>query len=198
MNDNLNVFNVNVIGERSIYFSGEIDSASISRANCELLKMIHKIVTQAKLIKNFEPGHINLFIESFGGSLDDSWAIIDVILKSPIPIYTYAMGMAESGGLKMFLAGDKRYVMDHSLLMFHELSAYSEGKFADIHEYHEYLAKEQEKIDKYILERTKMKKKQLEDIKKSKEDFYMNPKEAIDLGFATDIFSFDNWDDIIC
>ncbi|MBO7695931.1 MAG: ATP-dependent Clp protease proteolytic subunit [Methanobrevibacter sp.] len=198
MNDNLNIFNVNVIGERSLYFSGEIDSNSIARTNCELLKMISKIIMQAKVIKNFEPGHINLFIESFGGSLDDSWALIDIILNSPIPIYTYALGMAESGGLKIFLAGDKRFVMEHSLLMFHELSACSEGKFADIHEYHEYLAKEQEKIDKYILERTKMKKKQLEEIKKSKEDFYMCPQEALDLGFATNMFSLDNWDDIVC
>lgn len=194
MEENTSVY---TIGDRNIYLSGEINTKSTSEVITKLMATITNITNQACVIRDYEIGHINLFIQSQGGSIHDMWALIDLMMSSPIPIYTYAVGLTASAALKIFLAGAVRFVMPNSVLMYHELSAGNSGKLQNVTEWQDYLEKEQEKVEKFVRMRTHLKPKKLKEIKEKKLDYYIYPDEAIELGFATNKFECPDWGEII-
>lgn len=194
MEENANVY---TIGDRNIYLSGEINTKSTSEVITKLMATITNITNQASLIRDYEVGHINIFIQSQGGSIHDMWALIDLMMSSPIPIYTYAVGLTASAALKIFLAGAVRFVLPNSVLMYHELSAGNSGKLQNVAEWQDYLKKEQEKVEEFVKMRTHLKPKKLKEIKEKKLDYYIYPDEAIELGFATNKFECKDWGDII-
>lgn len=65
---------------------------------------------------------IDVKINSGGGNVLDGFAIIDSILNSKIPVYTYNVGIAASIASLIFLAGRKRLMNDYSMLMIHNPS----------------------------------------------------------------------------
>lgn len=194
MEENANVY---TIGDRNIYLSGEINTKSTSEVITKLMATITNITNQASLIRDYKVGHINIFIQSQGGLIHDMWALIDLMMSSPIPIYTYAVGLTASAALKIFLAGAVRFVMPNSVLMYHELSAGNSGKLQNVTEWQDYLEKEQEKVEKFVKMRTHLKSKKLKEIKEKKLDYYIYPDEAIELGFATNKFECPDWGEII-
>lgn len=194
MEENANVY---TIGDRNIYLSGEINTKSTSEVITKLIATITNITNQARVIRDYEVGHINIFIQSQGGSIHDMWALIDLMMSSPVPIYTYAVGLTASAALKIFLAGAVRFVLPNSVLMYHELSAGNSGKLQNVAEWQDYLEKEQEKVEKFVKMRTHLKPKKLKEIKEKKLDYYIYPDEAIELGFATDKFECPDWGEII-
>lgn len=194
MEENTNVY---TIGDRNIYLSGEINTKSTSEVITKLMATITNITNQARVIRDYEVGHINIFIQSQGGSIHDMWALIDLMMSSPVPIYTYAVGLTASAALKIFLAGAVRFVLPNSVLMYHELSAGNSGKLQNVTEWQDYLEKEQEKVENFVKMRTHLKPKKLKEIKEKKLDYYIYPDEAIELGFATDKFECPDWGEII-
>ena len=194
MEENTNVY---TIGDRNIYLSGEINTKSTSEVITKLMATITNITNQARVIRDYEVGHINIFIQSQGGSIHDMWALIDLMMSSPVPIYTYAVGLTASAALKIFLAGAVRFVLPNSVLMYHELSAGNSGKLQNVAEWQDYLKKEQEKVENFVKMRTHLKPKKLKEIKEKKLDYYIYPDEAIELGFATNKFECPDWGEII-
>lgn len=191
MNDTNNVY---AIGERTIYISGEINECNVSQVNAKLIEFITNILVYQNSIKNAKVGHINLCIESTGGNVDDMWALIDLILTSPVPIYTYAFGVVSSSALMIFLSGNRRFVSPHTTLMLHELScAFHSNKTNAIQEWSKMITNEQDKMDNLILCKTKLTKKKLKEIKARKQDYYFSAKEAVELSFADAIFMPTDW-----
>lgn len=193
-NEGLSVY---TIGDRNIYLAGDIDTGSVSEVNTKMIAALTNLTAQAAAFRDYDIGHINIFIQSGGGAIHDMWGLIDMMLSSPIPIYTYAIGLAASAALKIFLAGSVRYVLPHATLMYHDLSAGNNGKLQDIEEWKDYLKIEQQKIEDYVKTRTFMKTKQLKEIREKKLDFYMDADKAIELGFATNKFGCSDWGDIL-
>lgn len=68
---------------------------------------------------NHDP--IELYINSPGGSIDDGFALIDLMRNVKSPIHTIAQGTVASMATLIFLAGNKRYAYNHSVLMLHDL-----------------------------------------------------------------------------
>ena len=193
-NEGLSVY---TIGDRNIYLAGDIDTGSVSEVNTKMIAALNNITSQAAVFRDYDIGHINIFIQSGGGSIHDMWGLVDMMLSSPIPIYTYAVGLTASAALKIFLAGSVRYVFPHATLMYHDLSAANNGKLQDLEEWKDYLKIEQTKIEEFVKTRTFMKAKQLREIREKKLDFYMNADQAVDLGFATNKFDCASWGDIL-
>lgn len=65
--------------------------------------------------------HINLYIQSQGGSLLPTLAIVDEIKNSKIPIWTHIRGYAASAATLISVAGAKRLMYNHSLMMIHNV-----------------------------------------------------------------------------
>ena len=75
-----------------------------------------------------------LMICSEGGSVEDAFALIDVMKASAIPIKTVGLGCIASSGLMIFLAGHKgrRILTPNTSILSHQYSNYHEGKHHEL------------------------------------------------------------------
>ena len=92
--------------------------------------------------RDWERKPIKLFINSFGGSVYDGLAIVDIIKQSKTPVHTISIGSSMSMGFWIYLAGHKRYVGEHTTLMFHDISTWVGDKSEHL---------KQETLDDYII-----------------------------------------------
>jgi ATP-dependent Clp protease protease subunit len=75
-----------------------------------------------------------LMICSEGGSIEDAFALIDVMKASSIPIKTVGLGCIASSGLMIFLAGHvgRRILTPNTSILSHQYSNYHEGKHHEL------------------------------------------------------------------
>jgi ATP-dependent Clp protease protease subunit len=156
---------------RHIYLFDEIGPDSSE----EFIKKLHYLEKKSK-----KP--ITVFINSPGGGCADGFAVIDALLLSKCLIITVAIGEICSMAPGIFIAGKRRYVTEHTFIMFHPITTYN----SDYIQFAKSALKNAEKIeemyDKYILERTKMPKRLLQSAKNK--EVWLNSKEAIEYGIA--------------
>lgn len=169
---------------RTFYLFDEVDNTSISAIYATMMKIIIYDDLMADELKEYERPPIKFFINSHGGNLCDMWALVDIMLNSNTPIYTYCTGYAESAGLKIFLAGHKRFVTRHATLMYHQLSAWPAGKYQDLHENQKELEWHQNAIEDYVCNRTKIKQSKLKEVREKKQDWCIHANDAVKLGIA--------------
>ena len=77
------------IDSRVFYLSDYVDNESVGRLVFNILCEIKKDDDSDKKEKDFKREPIKLYINYYGGSVYDMWGLIDVILNSKTPIYTY-------------------------------------------------------------------------------------------------------------
>ena len=130
---------------------------------------------------------IILDISSFGGIVYSGLTLVSTIEQSITPIITRVNGYAMSMGLIIFLAGHERYMSRHASIMYHQISSGIIGKLKDQEEDLEISKDLQNHLEEYVIERTNLKKKDLKKIYDSKQDYYINAKEALVFGIATKI-----------
>ena len=109
---------------RIFYVDFEIDSETGTDKDLTLITktIIEMNIEEANIPeKDLKP--ITIFVNSYGGDLDVSLNLADVIMASRIPIITVAMGVAMSAGFIIFLSGTRRYVFNHTNLLIHSGSA---------------------------------------------------------------------------
>lgn len=172
---------------RTIIFTNDVELNDVG----EVLKALTDINTSdnknEKKKRNFKRKPIKFYIESYGGDIYAMWAIIDSILASKTPVYTYCHGTCMSAGLKIFLAGEKRFASKHATFMFHSLIGWNCGKIQDLRENQKQYERLQDMINEYVSDRTKYSKKKLEEIVKNKTDLYLDIEEAKTQGVVTDV-----------
>ena len=171
---------------RIVYISGDINDMEISSVCASLLEILAEDNTKEKKERKYKRKPIKIYVQSFGGSIYDMWALIDIMLKSKTPIYTYCTGYAMSAGFKIFLAGHKRFMSEHATLMYHQLSSLLYGKYKDMKEEMGNLDQMQKEIEEYVMSRSKVSKKKLNYVRENKKDWFINLEEALKYGFATD------------
>ena len=142
---------------------------------------------QYKKVRNFKRKPIKIFIESYGGDVYAMWAIIGAIQNSKATIYTYCRGACMSAGLKIYLAGKKRFASEQSTFMFHSISQWTGGKMEDLRVNQTQLEVLQKRINDYVSSRTKLTKKELDEMIKSNVEHYFDAKKAYELGIVTDM-----------
>lgn len=126
--------------------------------------------------------HINLHINSYGGSASDAFNLHDYIKKSPIPIYTYVEGIAASAATLISVAGKRRYMTSNSLLMIHQLSSWFGGKYDEFNDEKANLDLYMDIIKKIYIENTKLKKAELNRL--LKRDIYLPIEKCLEYGFV--------------
>ena len=129
LNNNNTNNNINKTSTSNIYFNGELNEESCLKLSQSIIK------NKINLLNNKDKGdHINLYIQSPGGSLLPTLAVVDDIINSEVPIYTYVRGYAASAATLLSVVGSKRYIYNHSLMMIHsvktsqEITSYNEAK----------------------------------------------------------------------
>jgi ATP-dependent Clp protease protease subunit len=114
-----------LLENRTHFLSGEIDEENIEKC----IKWI--------LYENFNATSIRpltLYINSTGGDLYSSFALIDVMKHSVHPIHVIGVGSVMSAALLIFASGEKghRYAMSHTSFMCHQYSDEMQGKHHDL------------------------------------------------------------------
>jgi ATP-dependent Clp protease, protease subunit len=133
---------------------------------------------------------LTLYINSDGGSLQDAFALIDVMRKSKKPVMTIGLGSICSSAFMIFAAGAKghRYISPTASIMCHQYSDGLTGKYHDI----KATAKEHELINKRMVDLLKESTELNTTLIKRKllppSDAYFTAEELIELGVADHIF----------
>lgn len=173
--------------KRLFYISNEVDNETIGKTAFNLLFLLQSDDERESKEKEFKREPIKIYINSFGGSVYDMWALIDIIQNSKTPIHTYCTGYAMSAACKIFLAGHKRFISKHATLLYHQMGCWVGGKYQDGVESMEQMTYFQNMIEEYVASRTKMTMDELKKIRETKLDYYIHPDDAIRLGFADEL-----------
>jgi ATP-dependent Clp protease protease subunit len=122
---------------------------------------------------------IKLYINSYGGDVYQFFGLIDVILASKTPVYTYTLGAAMSCALLVALAGHKRFAYKHSTFMYHQISLGEWDVAKNLEEDLIETKRLHKLIEELVLDKTTITKKQIEDVHNHKRDWYISPGEAL-------------------
>jgi len=113
-----------LLENRIVFLIGEI---SYQRAAEVIMKMLY--------LDNLKRGtEISLYVNSPGGSVDDTMAVYDTIRFVGSPVATYCIGRAQSGAAIVLAAGTKgrRFALPHAKVMLHQPWGGVSGQAADI------------------------------------------------------------------
>ena len=113
-----------LLENRIVFLIGEI---SYARAAEVIMKMLY--------LDNLKRAtEISLYINSPGGSVDDTMAIYDTIRFVSASVATYCIGRAQSGAAVILAAGTKgkRHALPHAKVMLHQPWGGITGQAADI------------------------------------------------------------------
>ena len=160
-----------------IYLSGRLDSAA-AQTVCE--KIIEINVAG-------EIDHIQMIINSHGGSCTEGFAIIDIMEWSRIPIYTAGIGLIASMGLLVFMTGSRgrRVITPRTSILSHRFSGIADGNHSQL------LAGRKEEdlmhkriVDHYLQYSGIDKQDTLEQNLLRDVDTWLSPEEALRFGLA--------------
>jgi ATP-dependent protease ClpP protease subunit len=98
----------------NIYFTGGLNDETCFKLTEALMHHRNQALSNDKY-----PPYINLYIQSPGGSLLPTLAVVDEIKNLGIPVYTYIRGYAASAATLLSVAGTQRFMYKHSLAMIH-------------------------------------------------------------------------------
>lgn len=172
---------------RIIYFSDDVWHDTVGIACATLLSIIGSDNKKDEEQKDYKREPIKLYIHSYGGEVYDMWGLIDIIRESKTPIYTYCTGYAMSAGFKIFLAGHKRFCTKHATFMYHQMGCYRSGKYQDLVEDREEMDYLNKQNEDYVLERTKITRGYIDEVRQKKKDVYIHAEEALKLGIVDEI-----------
>ncbi|HZH59581.1 MAG TPA: ATP-dependent Clp protease proteolytic subunit, partial [Metabacillus sp.] len=137
-------------------------------------------------IKDYESQPIEIFINSVGGSATAGFAIIGAMELSAVPIITYGMGLVASMALGIFVAGHRRLAYRLARFMYHSVSYGMEGQIKDHDDMRNEVGILQEMYDS-LFSSTKLSRSQMDEIQRSKRDFFFSANEAVELGIADQV-----------
>lgn len=172
---------------RTLYLADDITNAALSEI-CEAIILCNKadnIIRQRN--KNYIAPPLHLYINSFGGWVDEMWNLISLIEASKTPVYTYCTGYAMSAGFMIFIAGHKRFISRHARLMYHQPSGGTYGTYQYMQEDVEETKKLCTHGEEYVVSRTKIPMKRLVEIREHKYDWFIRADEAIRWGCADEV-----------
>lgn len=128
---------------------------------------------------------ILLYITTHGGSVYAALKVIDVIQNLKIPVHTIVSSYVASAGTLLSLAGKKRYIMQHSFMLIHELRGSFWGKHSDAREQLGNMDKIMDLVKTFYIEKTKITEEEMKEI--LGRDRNLNVEECIEKGLVDEI-----------
>ena len=168
-----------LLRERIVFLGGPIDD-----------NVANIIIAQLLFLESEDPKKdITLYINSPGGAVTATLAIIDTMNYIRPDVSTVCVGIAASGGALLLSAGKKgkRYVLPNAEVMIHQPLGGTEGQASDIAISAKHILKTKDSINKMLARHTGQKLDQIE--KDSDRDYYMSAEEAKAYGIVDDIIT---------
>lgn len=114
--------------KRDLLLSDRISQGTVKDIIKDIFEINFDDDEKEEIYKDWERKPIQLFINSYGGSVYDGLALIDVIKRSKTPVHTVCIGSCMSMALWVWLSGAKRFVGGSATLMFHDVSLFAYDK----------------------------------------------------------------------
>lgn len=169
---------------RKILLSEDITSSSVKDIIKEIIEINEDDDYKEADYKDWERKPIKLFINSFGGSVYDGLALVDIIKQSKTPVHTISVGSSMSMGFWIYLTGHKRFVGEHSTLMFHDISTWTWDKSEGIKQELNEMLRLQKIICNEVISTSLVKQETLDDYITRKAEWYIPADEAVKLKLA--------------
>ena len=130
---------------------------------------------------------VHLYINSPGGSVDDTLAVYDTMQFMNCDVATYCVGQAASGAAMILAAGTKgkRYALPHSKVMIHQPWGGVTGQAADIQIQADEILKAKRLLNELLAKHTGRDVAQIEE--DTERDRYLSPAEALEYGIVDEI-----------
>jgi ATP-dependent Clp protease protease subunit len=170
-----------LLENRIIFLIGEINYA---RATEVIMKMLY--------LDNLKRGReISLYVNSPGGTVDDTLAIYDTMRFVGSPVATYCIGRAQSGGAVVLAAGAKgsRYALPHAKIMLHQPWGGVTGQASDIKIQAEEILKAKQTINRLLAQHTGQPLERI--MAETERDRYMSADEAKEYGLIDEVLHED-------
>jgi ATP-dependent Clp protease protease subunit len=166
-----------LLENRIVFLIGEI---SYQRAAEVIMKMLY--------LDNLKRGsEISLYINSPGGSVDDTMAVYDTMRFVGSPVATYCIGRAQSGAALILAAGTKgsRFALPHAKVMLHQPWGGVSGQAADIKIQAEEILKAKKMINEIFAKHTGQTIEKIQ--AETERDRYMTAEEAHQYGLIDEV-----------
>jgi ATP-dependent Clp protease protease subunit len=137
------------------------------------------IIAQLLFLQSEDPKkEINLYINSPGGSVSATLAIVDTMNHIKNNVSTVCVGIAASGAALVLSAGTKgkRYALENSEIMIHQPIGGAEGQASDIEISAKHILKMRENLNKILAKNASQPLSKIE--KDVDRDFFMSAEEA--------------------
>ena len=128
---------------------------------------------------------IKLYIDSSGGSLIDSFIMIDAIRISKTPVWGICTGSAYSGGFFTLIACHKRIGYPHSSYLYHEGSTGTASDASKFRNFADFYQKEMRQLEDITLKYTNITPEEYKE--HIKDDWWLLADEALKLGVIDEI-----------
>jgi len=166
-----------LLRERIIFLGGPIEDHT---ANLVIAQLLFLESEDAKK-------DISLYINSPGGSVTATLAMLDTIHYIKPNVSTVCVGMAASGAAVLLAAGKKgkRFILPNAEVMIHQPWGGAQGQATDIEITARHILSVRDRLNKILAKHTG---KQLSQIEKDVErDFFMSAEEAKKYGLIDDV-----------
>lgn len=170
--------------DNTLYFYSTVDQESSLALEQKLLALNHH---NLNLVEKYqlEKTPIHLHIQSFGGSLFHTLYLVDLIKNLETPVYTYIDGFAASAATLISISGKRRFMSKNSLMLIHQLSSGSAGKYSELKDESENLDVLMDFIITHYLEQTKLSRVELMSL--LKRDLWLNSSSCLHYGLVDEI-----------
>jgi ATP-dependent Clp protease protease subunit len=166
-----------LLKENIIFLGGPIDDT-----------IANLIIAQLLFLQSEDPKKdISLYINSPGGSVTSTLAIVDTMNHIKNDVSTVCVGIAASGAAIVLSAGKKgkRYILPNAEVMIHQPLGGAEGQATDIAISAKHILKTKENLNKMLADYTGRPLAQIE--KDVERDFFMSSDEAKKYGIVDEI-----------
>lgn len=175
---------ITLLNNHLFYLSGYIDEYTIE-------KTIKWLVYENLNYAHMKDLVLTLYINSYGGSVTEAFALIDMMKQSSIPISTVGVGAIYSAAFLIFSSGTKgkRYISNRTSAMCHQYSDEIYGKHHDIKAQYKEIELINSRMIQLLCENTGQSTKTIKTKFLSPTDFWLTPKELIEYGVADHILN---------
>lgn len=166
-----------LLRENIIFLGGPIDD-----------HVANIVIAQLLFLQSEDPKKdISLYVNSPGGSVTATLAIVDTMNHIKNDVSTVCVGIAASGGAIVLSSGKKgkRYALPNAEVMIHQPLGGVEGQATDIAITAKQILKTRENLNKMLAKNTGKPFSQIE--KDVERDFYMDAEEAKKYGVIDEI-----------
>jgi len=168
-----------LLKERIIFLGGPIND-----------DVANLIIAQLLYLQSEDPKkEIALYINSPGGAVTSTLAMVDTMNHIQPPVATYCVGLAASGAAILLSGGakGKRFALPNAEIMIHQPHGGAEGQATDIEITAKQILKLRERLNKILAKNTGQRLDRIE--KDVDRDFFLTAEEAVKYGIVDKVLA---------